>query len=521
MRRTPVGAGFSRLIVTLAAVATVATLHAQRAGGPPPALAITDVTVFDGTGAAPAPNQTIVIQGAQITAVGPAASVTVPPSARTINGAGKFVIPGLIDGHVHWRGWTGELFLAHGVTSIVDLGNPSDWILAARDAEIGGRIRGPRIFTAAGTLDDLDSPASARAAVRALIAKGPDVIAVHGNLRTEELRAIADEAHKVDVSVVGAASDVVAALDAGLDGITDMATAGGTDSLAAQLAKRKTYVMPSLVNHGGNPHALRLATEDYELLMRPELRYVPADAVLSALASWRAPQRESFRPTQDFTGRAAKAGGRVVAGTGSGESARVPGLSVHQELELLVGAGLTPAQALVAATRTPAEMVRKDYKLGTIAARKLADLVVLDADPLADIRNTRRINTVIKNGQVVDTRYRRDYYTDYGELEEAGANSQTHPTPIVTEVVSRTMNQMSQVIHDGSPFQLIVRGRGFHSSSLVELNGRPHDTTFVSGAELQAHVPTERIRVEGTYRVTVFTPWPGGGRSNSQGLSVK
>jgi hypothetical protein len=279
--------------------------------------------------------------------------------------------------------------------------------------------------------------------------------------------------------------------------------------------------MPSLVAQAGRvPQARSFVGEDYELLMRPELRYVPADVVLSALSSWSVP-RESFQPARELTARVAKAGGRVVVGTGAGESGRIPGLSVHQELELLVSAGVTPAQALVAATRTPAEMIRKDYKLGTIAARKLADLVILDADPLADIRHTRSVNTVIKNGQVVDTRYRRHYYTEYGELENAGANSATHPTPVLTEVVSRTMNQMSQVIHDGSPFTLIVRGVGFHSTSLVELNGRPLDTTFVSGTELRARVPTERIRVEGTYPVTVFTPWPGGGRSNSKGLSVK
>jgi hypothetical protein len=93
--------------------------------------------------------------------------------------------------------------------------------------------------------------------------------------------------------------------------------------------------------------------------------------------------------------------------------------------------------------------------------------------------------------------------------------------PIVTDVISRTLNQSSQVIHDGSPFQIAVRGDGFHSSSLVELNGRPLETTFVSRRELQARIPTEFVPAEGTYTVTVFTPWPGGGRSNVKALSVK
>jgi hypothetical protein len=147
--------------------------------------------------------------------------------------------------------------------------------------------------------------------------------------------------------------------------------------------------------------------------------------------------------------------------------------------------------------------------------------VVLDADPLADIRNARRISTVVKNGQVVDRQYHRDYHTVFSDLEDAGVGGATLPVPVVTAVISKTLNQMSAVLQDGSPFELIVQGTGFHSSSLVELNGRWLETTFVNATELRAKVPTERIPVEGTYGVAVFTPWPGGGRSNVKPLSVK
>ena len=574
----------------LASITLTAALHAQR-GRPVIPLVITGATLIDGRGTAPAPNTTIVMEGPRITAVGPAASIQIPANARTINAAGRFVIPGLIDGHTHWRGWMGELFLNYGVTSIVDRGNPTDWILAARDAEIGGIIRGPRIFTAAGAIGHrrpgeagggtgsppymsyIDGAASARSAARALIAKGPDVITLSGDLALEEYRAVVDEAHKVDVPVFGDADDVSAFIEAGVDGITGLRGVSASlmtpenrtryragkiatphawiepdriDALVSLMVRRGTFLSPSLVgDHGGAlPKAHQFEMAEYDLLMRPELRYVPLTATLTSLNFWHAlpthseaagsypfvemasPQvleefRRGYEKAQEFTRRFAKAGGRLFIGTGAGAAASVPGLSVHEELELLVDAGLTPMQALVAATRVAAETIKKDDKLGTIAPGKLADLVVLDADPLADIRNARKISTLIKNGQIADTGFHRDYHTDFAEVEDIGVTGATHPVPVVTDVISKTLNQMSQVIHDGSPFELVVRGSGFHGSSLVELNGRPLETTFVSRSELRAKVPTERIPVEGTYTVAVFTPWPGGGRSNIKALPVK
>jgi hypothetical protein len=245
--------------------------------------------------------------------------------------------------------------------------------------------------------------------------------------------------------------------------------------------------------------------------------------MLASLAFWRTPDAVTggYAGAKDFIGRFARAGGRVVAGTGAGGGASVPGLSLHQELELLVEAGLTPMQAVVAATRAPAEMLKKGARVGTIAVGKFADLVILDADPLVDIANTRKIIVVVKNGQLVEMGYHRDYHTAFGEVDGVDLPSPAHAVPIVTEVITVTLNQMSQVIHEGSPFELVIRGDNFDSSSLVELNGRPLATTFAGRTELRARVPTERIPTAGTYTVTVFTPWPGGGRSNVKPLPVK
>lgn len=589
------GAGRSALawavaIASLAAWSAGVAVHGQRGSGN--ALVIDGATVIDGTGAAPTPDGVIVVQGERIVRVGRRGSVDVPQDATVIDARGKFVIPGLIDGHTHWRGWSGELFLNHGVTSVVDLGNPTNWILAAKDAEIGGRIRGPRIFTSAGGIDrasrndatafggvtsapymyEIKGPEHAREVVRSIVQKGADIVKVFADLSPEEYRAIADEAHKVDLRVIGHTSDVYAAVNGGMDGVTHLWGVSVTlmspenqkkyregrlaspyawvepdkiDALVSFLVSHGSFVNTCLVNEhtGVLPQAREFEQADYQLLMHPDVRYVPLQAMLSSLTFWHklrsyssalgsfpyvesvSPEvldefRRGYRNAQEFTRRFAKAGGKIFAGTDAAGSASVPGESLHQELQLLVEAGLTPMQAIVNATRVPAELVRKDYKLGTLRAGMLADMVVLDADPIADIRNTRKIAAVIKGGVVQDTKYHRSYFTEYGELEAVGLSSSSAPVPTITEVAADTLNQHSMVLKDGSAFTLVVRGGGFHSTSLVYLNGRPLETTFVSRQELRASVP-ERLPTAGSYAVTVVTPWPGGGTSNVKTLPVK
>lgn len=576
------------------AAALIAPVQGQR-GGPSRAVVIDGATVIDGTGAPPLANRAIVLEGPRIAAIGESGTVQIPANARVIQARGKFVIPGLIDGHTHWRGWTGELFLNHGVTSIVDLGNPTDWILAARDAEIGGRIRGPRIFTAAGGIDRrrrepegggigaaggtapyiyyVDGAAEARAVTRSLLERGADVIKIFGDLTPEEYHAVTGEAHKVGIAVLGHTNDVYAAVRGGMDGVTHLWGVSATlmtpenlkryreghiaspyawmerdkmDALVTFLVEHGTFINPALVNEhtGAMPKSKEFELAGYDLLMNPELRYVPLTAVLTSLTFWHKlrsysptvggfPYREQVEPAvleefrkgygnaQEFTRRFAKAGGRIFAGTDAAGSSSLPGLSLHQELELLVDSGLTPMQAIVSATRVPAELIKKDYKLGTVSVGKLADLLVLDGDPLADIRNTQKINTIIKNGEVQDRKYHREYSTEFSEVEGVGISTSAAPVPVLTEVVTQTLNQMSQVIHDGGPFELVAKGNNFHPTSLVHVNGRPLVTTYVTRTELRARVETSDIPTEGTYAITVFTPWPGGGRSNVKAMAVK
>jgi hypothetical protein len=579
---------------TLVVVVIGSRVTAQRRGPAGP-LVVNGATLIDGTGSAPVADSVIVIENNKITGIGPRGTVIPPQNARVIDAKGKFVIPGLIDGHTHWRSWTGELFLNNGITTIIDLGNPTDWILAVRDAEMAGRLRGPRIFTAAGGIElaragrggvgglmggggtapymyPVDGPAQARMVARQLLGKGADVLKIFSDLTPEEFHAITDEAHKVDVPVLGHSNDLYASINGGMDGVTHL---WGVSATLMSPANRKKYdegrlaspyawmepdkidpLISFLVQHGsyinpclGNEHpgVLRQAHEfeqaDYQLLIQPNLRYLPLDATLTSLTFFHkvrnydralgsfpyvellAPSvvdefRRGYKNAQEFTRRFAKAGGKIFAGTDAAGSASLPGLSLHQELELFVDAGLTPMQALMTATKIPAEMIRKDKRLGTLKADSLADLLILDADPLLDIRNTQKINTVIKNGEVVDRTYHRSYFTEFAELEGVGRSTSTAPRPVITEVTYRTMNQMSMVLHNASPFDLVVKG-SFHITSVVLLEGRPLETTFVNAGELSARVPTERLTAAGTYAVTVETPWPGGGTSNVKTLTVK
>jgi hypothetical protein len=290
--------------------------------------------------------------------------------------------------------------------------------------------------------------------------------------------------------------------------------------------------------------ARRFELASYDLLARPGLRHVPLNALLSSLAAFRSLRsyseslgpspytelvgdsvgeefRRGYGNAQEFIRRLAARGGKVVAGSDAAASPTVPGAALHQELELLVEAGLSPMQAIQAATKHPAELFRQGYKLGTVEPAKLADLVILDGDPLADIRNLGKIHIVLKNGTVMDTRYRATYAPELAELEDVGVSSSTAPVPRIFEVITRTLNTWSMVINNGSPFDVIVKGQGFHSMSVVHLNGRPLATTFVSSGELRARVPTQSIPAAGVFPVTVVTPWPGGGTSNPVGLVVK
>jgi imidazolonepropionase-like amidohydrolase len=548
----------------LLAQGTPVRLAAQQQG----VVVVDGGTLIDGTGAAPVSDSVVVLENGKVTAAGSRAAVRAPAGARVIDAKGKYVIPGLVDGHVHYRTWNGELYLNNGVTTVIDLSNPTDWIIAVRDAAAAGKLQGPRIFTSGLAITRRPTApggaAWARREVMARLDKKTDVIKITADLTQEEYQVITGEAHKRNLVVLGHSTDVYASVNGGMDGITHLWGVSATlmtpenkkkwqdnnllspyawaqvdkmDDLVAFMVQHHTALGPHIVNeHSGVlRQARQYELEDYQMVMNPELRYVPLSNVLNWLTFWHKVRsyssavgtypyvetadaavmeesRRGLRNAMEFLRRFNKAGGLILAGTDSGGSANVPGASLHKEIEQFVDAGLTPMQALVTATRLPAEFFHVDDKVGTIRPGRFADVLILDANPLSDIHNTTKIRTIIKGGEVLDGRYHRDYHSDFAEVEEPPISSSA-PVPVVAAVGSK-----GSVVH-GTAFDLVVTGRDFHSTSLVSVNGKPVPTSFVSDSELRARVPGDRIPAAGNATITVFTPWPGGGTS-SKALTV-
>jgi len=408
-------------------------------------------------------NSVIVIQGDRFHQIGQGQMVSIPPGAEVIEARGKGVIPGLIDSHVHSRDWMPELFLAFGVTSVKDLENPTEWILAQREGVARGKIVGPRMFASGSLLIargarshpiPVSTPEEARRETKKLIECGVDVIKVHLGVTADMIRAVAEEAHRAGLRVTGpidlSARDAVLA---GLDGVehatginratirdplrvqklaqfsTLIATFIGPghlmelryfDELIQLFVERGTFVGPNLITLWGAlaEHRRRHEYEDLHRLRQPGLDYIPEDrrrywldnynAVSGATAKYSFEDlRQGFIHHQDFIGPLAGAGGRVVAESDTG--AVVPGIGLHRELELLVEAGMTPRQALQSATTVAAEFLQKGTDLGSSAVGKLADLVVLRSNPLESISNTQKIDRVIQGGRVLDPGFHREF----------------------------------------------------------------------------------------------------------------
>jgi imidazolonepropionase-like amidohydrolase len=582
------------VIMALTGVITHRTTAQQ--GG---TLVIDGGTLIDATGAAPVLNGTIVIENGKITSVGPHARAHIPAGARVIDAKGKFLVPGLTDSHVHYRSWMGELLLNHGITTVFDLGDDTDWILGVRQSERDGRVQMPRIFVAGlainrpggnfapSYLADAGTPAPttvdpskfgpdwARAAAKALIAKGVDQIKVTSdNLNPDEIAAIADEARKANRVVLGHTTDIYTAVGNGYQGVTHLWGVSASlmtpenrkkfgegqiqnpyaymepskmDALVSFMVQHQASLNPLLVNE--HPAMLTEAREfeqtNYDLYMNPELRYVPLGNVISSMVFWHKtrsyssavgsyPYVEQLNPSeleeaqrgyknaQEFVRRFNKAGGRVLGGTDTGGSAIVPGTGLLQEVRLFVDAGLTPMQALQTITKNPAEFYRQSDKIGTLKPGLVGDVVILDADPLSDIRNLEKIHAVIKNGHVLDGHYHNDYHPEFWTAsDDRGTSSSTADPPALTSVTSN-----SPMVHGGGPVELMVKGAAFNRTSLVCLNGRPVKTTFVNPNELHATVPADRLTSAGTYNVTVTTAWPipmpggSGGTSEAKPLLV-
>jgi imidazolonepropionase-like amidohydrolase len=435
-------------------------------------LAVVGATAIDGTGRPPLPSATIVIEGTTILALGPAAETHVPEGATVIDGRGKFVIPGLVDMHVHVytpEKWHPEFFLAAGVTTVLDLGGQLHDVAAYRTAVDSGARPGPRILFTGPMLEEgepyagfagfcrrFDS-AQTEAEVDALADAGVDAIKLYVTVRPDTARRTCTRAHARGLPVFmhqHATWGAEAAL-AGVDSVEHVNVFGQLAPQGFWLAEparlspfeyggwlwrwlgdldprsdsvRRLYdgliaagtvLDPTLVLYAARPGALGDDVGDTSMDDPERTKLVPrlpASVGKELVGRWaerRAAAHTASEAAKDRMRRAwdnilalvggfHRAGGIVMAGTDCPNVAIVSGFSLHRELELLVRAGLSPMEAIMAATRRPAERLGRRDVFGTIAAGRSADLLLLTADPLADIRNVRHIARVIARGAVYE-----------------------------------------------------------------------------------------------------------------------
>lgn len=399
--------------------------------------------LIDGTGNPPLRDVLIFIEGNRITQV--VQQEEIPPGATVIDASQQVVMPGLIDTHVHPgdRANAGpspeyrasviqhlKQALAFGVTTIFSLGLDPDSNFALRDESWGDDFDGSRMLTAGtgftavgghptqlGTdlPNQIDDPALARQRVQELAAQGVDglkiwVAPIAGLpvIKAEVSRAIIEEGHKHNLRVfahLNTAEDTQTLVEAQLDGVTHIAGDSYEEETIELMRRQGTIVAPMLVQKKKG----LVFSEDRELFEDPFVRRVlgqEMDELKEALAqtSPEALERmaQSYQQAKENFVRLKNAGVRLAVGTDSNTSFAPVGLITHKEVETLVEAGLSPMEALVAGTRGSAEWAGVSDRLGTIEAGKLADMLILEENPLVDIRNTRKIVKVILGGRVVE-----------------------------------------------------------------------------------------------------------------------
>lgn len=430
------------VVLVTAAIAAGGSLQRK-----PDLVAITDVTMIDGTGAPPRPRVTVLINSGRIAAIAPAGSQQLPEAHTEIDGAGRFLIPGLWDMHAHVS-VAGDLalpvLLANGVTSVREPGGDLVLVDWWRQRIAREELAGPRLFRAGPYVDGskpgipdrlvVDTSEDGRRVVGYLKQRGVDFIKVHTAVPSAAYFALLKEAGQTGVQVVGhipVEVDPHAAIEAGhgsvehivalfegpvrhqvmagkseTEAIAEVASDENIAALGRVMAARGAWFDPTLIAYDVRTRYLNVPAAD-------DLRYRYVSASLRAY--WQ--QVEPLPETPERRKRLAQGwkhflhlasilrrqNVRFLVGTDLAAVNVLPGYSVHDELRLLVGIGFTPLEAITIATRNGAESLGRLAELGTIETGKRADLVLLDGDPLADIGNTQRIHAVVADGRV----YRR------------------------------------------------------------------------------------------------------------------
>ncbi|HEX6728722.1 MAG TPA: amidohydrolase family protein [Pyrinomonadaceae bacterium] len=386
-------------------------------------IAIVGATLIDGRGGPVLADSVVLIRGEHIAAVGKRGSVSIPPAAETVDGRGLTLLPGLIDSHFHIDGDDSlpALFLSHGVTSLRD---PGQWIEAYDGArKVTAPI--PRLFLCGPHLDSpppaypadsfiVRDPEETRLAVSRFVDNGASAIKVYFRLPLSLIKAAVDTAHARGVPVTAHLEIVDAgdAIRAGVDGI-EHATSFGTALMPVREAEkyRQAVLADNNARRDGRYqiwNTLDLNTSRAKSLFK--LIVDRGTLVSPTLAVFERQKGDKdttdvhvhgFKQMENFVKLVHSAGAKVVVGSHSSVPHAKRGWAYQRELELLVESGLSPMQAIVAATSENARFFRAADRLGTIEAGKLADLLMVDGDPSKNISDMRRVKRVMLNGRWV------------------------------------------------------------------------------------------------------------------------
>jgi imidazolonepropionase-like amidohydrolase len=510
--------------------------------------------LIDGTGRPPLDNAVIVIRDGRFAAIGRAGEVAVPPGAEVIDATGKTVLPGFIDGHAHLEDFHGELYLHLGITGAVtiEIFQDGPWTLAQKRGTVSGNIKGPRIFTSGqaigGVRTETDAPDSravrgnitvetpeeARKAVRDKKEQGYDLIKLNEFISYDLVHAACDEAHKLGLAVTAHSWDVIESVKAGVDSIEHIWSVGYSSILDVkrrrQLAKQRlagnieqelagSYYEPenfddviaAMVEHGVawtptiakwlrplSPSAPRFRERERQILDNPDADLPAAVRAIADVAYDKLYKRYTaeqldrtkifYEKANEFIRRFAAAGG--ILKEGSDPPRGMAAVLLHEALVMDVEAGVPPMKAIQAATLNVAKTFKIDRDYGSVEPGKVADLSIIEGDPLADIWMTQNVKMVIMDGKTVDIGFSR-----YKNPIPAFYAYQTLPLDLDISP--------EYLVAGTGPTVLKVRGAGMWPFHRVLLNGKPLPTRYVNKSEVEATITPDLIATAGTYIVTV------------------
>ena len=578
-------------------------------------IVIQGATLIDGNGGAPLENSVVVIEGNRITAVGVEGDVAIPDGAQIIDAAGKYVLPGLMDAKSNWYWNYGEAGLRWGMTSVFSSGGRNDTGMALRDAVDHGIIESPRVFQTYvairgrgpdGTGPDpygpgegnkmVASPEEAVEWVRRALEMDADFITFgDGNGPQEIWAAGIEEAVRNDKAIVframgpqtrareacAMAEGIIfvhtgnigaqIAADEGKwasytalppDAYSEMDDAKA-EAMIKQLVGCNAYLEPDLMaaDRGFHVNWARVQQENVDFLedLPP---YYPLNSAHGMIENAKSPETyltpeqlqiraAGFANHAAFLKRFVDAGGKILPASDNPQTH--PGLGLHQEMTAFVeDVGLTEMQAIMCATSWMADAFRQP-DLGRIEAGKLADVIIVNADPLADILNLRQVDTVIKDGGIVNLAYDPNHagtlfantLDDYNApvigdtawmaaVKEAtwrpnarnggwgntgGVDSELSPPPGIEAIMPYVVNQNS------ADTEMTITGFNFVEGSTVLVDGNPVPTTVVSRTEVTATIPALISATAGKHAINLENPLPvrspeWGNRSNAAYLLV-